>query len=83
MGALSWIGVGLVAGWIANKAVKGSSRGLVENLVIGVVGALVGGWLAGTFFNIPNAITGFNLNTIVVSSLGAIAVLLVARAIGN
>lgn len=83
MGALSWIGVGLVAGWIANKAVKGSSRGLVENLVIGVVGALVGGWLAGTFFNIPNAITGFNLNTIVVSSLGAIAVLLVARAIGS
>lgn len=83
MGALSWIGVGLVAGWIANKAVKGSSRGLVENLVIGVVGALVGGWLAGTFFNIPKAITGFNLNTIVVSSLGAIAVLLVARAIGN
>lgn len=83
MGALTWIGVGLVAGWIANKAVKGSSRGLVENLVIGVVGALVGGWLAGTFFNIPNAITGFNLNTIVVSSLGAIAVLLVARAIGN
>ncbi len=83
MGGLTWIGVGLVAGWIASKAVTRSSRGLLGNLIIGVIGAFVGGWLAGTFFDIPNAITGFNLTTIVVASLGAIAVLLVKKAIGN
>ena len=83
MGGLTWIIVGLIAGWLANKAVRRSSRGLLGNLILGVVGAFVGGWLAGTFFNIPDAITGFNLTTILIASLGAIAVLLVARALGN
>ena len=83
MGVFTWIIVGIIAGWFAHKAIKGSGRGLLGNLIIGVIGALVGGWLAGEFFNLPNAISGFNLTTIIVASLGAIVVLLVAKALGR
>ena len=79
MGILTWILVGIIAGWLAGVFMKGKGFGLIGNMVIGIIGALVGGWLAGTLFNIQNAITGFNLMTIVVSILGAIVVLYIVR----
>jgi uncharacterized membrane protein YeaQ/YmgE (transglycosylase-associated protein family) len=79
MGLLTWIVVGAIAGWLAGQVMKGSGFGLIGDIVIGVIGALVGGWLAGTFFNVPDAISGFNLTTIVVAFLGAVTVLFIAR----
>jgi len=79
MGLFTWIVVGAIAGWLANLIVKGSGAGLVGNIVLGVLGAMVGGWLAGAAFGIPRAITGFNLGTIFVAFLGAVIVLLVVR----
>lgn len=79
MGLLTWIVVGAIAGWLAGQVMKGSGFGLIGDIVIGVIGALVGGWLAGTFFNVPDAINGFNLTTIVVAFLGAVVVLFVVR----
>ena len=79
MGLLTWLVVGAIAGWLAGQVMKGSGFGLIGNIVIGVIGALVGGWLAGTFFNVPDAISGFNLITIVVAFLGAVVVLFIAR----
>ena len=79
MGLFTWIVVGAIAGWLANLIVKGSGAGLVGNIVLGVLGALVGGWLAGAIFSIPQAVTGFNLGTIFVAFLGAVIVLLVVR----
>ena len=79
MGLLTWIVVGAIAGWAAGKAVKGSGLGLIGDIVLGVVGALVGGWLAGRFFNVHNPISGFNLTTLVVAFLGAVIVLLGIR----
>ncbi len=79
MGIISWLLVGIVAGWLAGLIMKGRGFGLVGNIVIGVVGALVGGWLAGALFNIHQPITGFNLSTIVVAFLGAVIVLYIAR----
>lgn len=79
MGLLTWIVVGAIAGWLAGKVMKGSGLGLIGDIVIGVIGALVGGWLAGTFFNVPNAISGFNLTTIVIAFLGAVVVLFIVR----
>lgn len=81
MGFLTWIIVGVIVGWLAGMVVKGRGFGLIGNIVIGVIGALVGGWLAGALFNISNAISGFNLTTIVVAFLGAVLFLLVARLI--
>jgi uncharacterized membrane protein YeaQ/YmgE (transglycosylase-associated protein family) len=60
---------------------KGRGFGLVGNIVIGVIGASVGGWLAGTLLNITNAITGFNLQTILVAFIGSVIVLYVGKLI--
>ena len=81
MGLLTWIVVGAIAGWLAGKVMKGSGFGLIGDIVVGVVGALVGGWLAGALFKVPNAINGFNLTTILVAFLGAVVVLFVIRLI--
>lgn len=81
MGLLTWLIVGILAGWLAGLVMKGRGFGLLGNIVIGIVGALVGGWLAGALFNIHNAVSGFNLTTIIVSFLGAVIVLYVARLI--
>ena len=81
MGLLAWLVVGLIAGWLAGQVMKGSGFGLLGDIVIGVIGALVGGWLASTFLNIPDPINGINVTTIVVAFVGAVVVLLVARLI--
>ena len=77
MGILSWLVVGAIAGWVAGKLMRGGGFGLIGNIIIGIIGAVVGGWLAGLLFNDPNAISGFNLTTIIVAILGAVAVLFV------
>jgi uncharacterized membrane protein YeaQ/YmgE (transglycosylase-associated protein family) len=79
MGLLTWIVVGAIAGWLAGAVMGGAGFGLIGDIVIGVIGALVGGWLASTLFHMPGAISGFNLQTIVVAFLGAVVVLFVAR----
>ncbi len=79
MGLITWILVGIIAGWMAGFTMKGRGFGCFGNIVIGIVGALVGGWLAGALFNIQHPITGLNLNTIIVAFLGAVVVLYIAR----
>jgi uncharacterized membrane protein YeaQ/YmgE (transglycosylase-associated protein family) len=73
MSLIGWIILGLLAGWIASKVWRGSGSGLIMNLVLGVVGAFVGGFL----FNLLGGagVTGFNLWSLVVATLGAIVVL--------
>ncbi|MGV9009253.1 GlsB/YeaQ/YmgE family stress response membrane protein [Brevundimonas sp.] len=68
MGILGWIIIGVVAGWLAEK-VMGRSHGLITNLIVGVVGALLGGWIGGTLFNI--GLEGFSWQTLLVAFLGA------------
>lgn len=81
LGLLTWIIVGLIAGWLAGRVMKGKGFGLIGNLILGIVGALVGGWLAGTVFNIANAISGLNLTTLLVAFLGSVVVLFITRLI--
>jgi uncharacterized membrane protein YeaQ/YmgE (transglycosylase-associated protein family) len=75
MGLLTWIVVGAIAGWLAGQFMKGSGFGLIGNIVIGVLGALVGGWLASTLLKVPDPISGFNLPTLIIAFVGAIVVL--------
>jgi uncharacterized membrane protein YeaQ/YmgE (transglycosylase-associated protein family) len=79
MGFLTWIIVGAIVGWLAGIVVKGRGFGLIGNIVIGVIGALIGGWLAGALFNISDPISGFNLATIFIALLGAVLLLFIAR----
>jgi len=79
MGLLSWILVGAIAGWLAGNLVKGRGFGCLGDIIIGVIGALVGGFLASRLFNMPDAVNGFNLGSIVVAFLGAIVVIVIVR----
>lgn len=79
MGLLAWIFVGGIAGWLAGLVTKGKGFGLIGNVVVGIIGALVGGWLASAVLNIRAPLTGFNLTTLVTAFLGAVVVLYVAK----
>ncbi len=81
MGLLAWIIIGLIAGWLAGMVMKGSGYGLVGNIVLGIVGAVLGGFLAAAVFGIPDAINGVNPTSIIVAFLGAVVLIWVIRAL--
>lgn len=84
MGILSWIIVGLIAGWLAGVVMKGGAGyGIIGDIILGIVGALVGGFLAGALFNIPDPISGIDLTTIIVAFLGAVIVVAIVRALSG
>lgn len=83
MGILAWIVVGLIAGWLASQVMKGRGSGLVGDLVLGIVGALLGGLVASTLLNMPNAVNGINVNSILVAFLGAVILIAILRAISG
>jgi uncharacterized membrane protein YeaQ/YmgE (transglycosylase-associated protein family) len=75
MSIIAWIILGLIAGFIASKIVNKSGEGLIRDILLGVVGALVGGWLFRAFG--MHGVTGLNLYSLVVAVAGAIVFLLV------
>jgi uncharacterized membrane protein YeaQ/YmgE (transglycosylase-associated protein family) len=79
MGIISWIILGLIAGFIGSKIVDSQGQGLWLNIVLGIVGALVGGFL----FNALGAggVTGLNIYSMIVAIVGSIVVLLIYNAI--
>ena len=81
MGLLSWIIVGLIAGWLANQVMRGGRGTVVTDIIVGIVGGLVGGFLAASLFNVPNAVNGVNVGSIVVAFLGAIVAIWLIRAL--
>ena len=80
MGLLSWIVVGLIAGWLAGQVMSGGGFGLVGDIIVGVVGAVIGGFLATTLLKIPNPVDGINIPSIIVAFIGAVILLVVLRA---
>jgi uncharacterized membrane protein YeaQ/YmgE (transglycosylase-associated protein family) len=75
MGIIAWLVLGLIAGFIASKVVNKTGEGLIMDIVLGVVGAVVGGWL---FTRLGYAgVTGFNIYSMLVAVVGAILVLLI------
>ena len=73
MSILAWIVLGLIAGFIGSQIVKGQGQGVVGDIIVGVVGALVGGFL----FNLVGAtgVTGFNLWSLLVAVIGSVVLL--------
>lgn len=81
MGLLSWIIVGLIAGWLANQIMRKGRGNAVTDIVVGILGGLVGGFLAAELFGVPNAVNGINVGSILVAFLGAIVAIVVVRAL--
>jgi len=75
MGWIAWIAVGAIAGFLANRIV-GSRDGVLMMIVLGIVGGLLGGFVAANLLHV-GSVDGFNLESIVIATLGAAAVLLV------
>ena len=79
MSILAWVVLGLVAGFIASKIVNKSGEGVFLDIVLGIVGALVGGFIFQALGH--SGVTGINLYSIGVAVIGAVVVLLVYHAI--
>ncbi len=79
MSFIAWIVLGLIAGFIASKIVNKTGEGMLMDIVLGVVGAVVGGWLFHTF-GMPG-VTGLNLYSILVAVVGAAVLLIIYHAV--
>ena len=79
MSIIGWILLGLIAGFIASKIVNKSGEGFFLDIVLGIVGAIVGGFLFSAFG--ASGVTGFNLYSMIVAIIGAIIVLVIYHAV--
>ncbi|HXS29037.1 MAG TPA: GlsB/YeaQ/YmgE family stress response membrane protein [Steroidobacteraceae bacterium] len=79
MSIIAWIVLGLIAGFIASKIVNRRGEGVVLDILLGIVGALIGGWIFHVFG--AAGVTGLNLYSLLVAVLGAIVLLVLYHAI--
>jgi uncharacterized membrane protein YeaQ/YmgE (transglycosylase-associated protein family) len=81
MSILAWIVLGLIAGYVASSVVNKTGEGMILDIVLGIVGAVVGGLL----FSMLGAagITGFNIYSMFVAAIGAIVVLMIYHAVAR
>jgi uncharacterized membrane protein YeaQ/YmgE (transglycosylase-associated protein family) len=79
---IAWLILGAIAGYLAGFLVKGDEGlGVIGHIVLGIVGALVGGFLAGALFNSDPINGPFDLSSIVVATIGAVIVVVVVSAL--
>lgn len=76
MSIITWIVLGLIAGWLASL-IMGSREGILTDIVLGVVGAVIGGFIMSLFGN--DNVNGFNIYSIAVATLGAVVLIWLGR----
>ena len=81
MGIISWILLGLVAGFLAGQVMKGGGYGLIGDIVLGIIGAVVGGFLASNLLGLD--VNGFNITSILIAFVGACLVIGISRAVSG
>ena len=79
VGIIAWIVLGAIAGWITNL-IMGGKEGVIATILLGIVGAIVGGFVAGSVLKVAD-VTGVNIQSIVVAVIGAIIVVAVYRTV--
>ena len=79
MSILGWVILGLISGFIASKIVNKTGEGAVLDIVLGIAGAVVGGWIFSTMGSA--GVTGFNVYSMFVAVVGAIVVLVLYHAV--
>lgn len=73
MSVLAWIIIGLIAGWLAGEVMRGHGFGLLGNIVVGILGAVLGGWLFSLLG--IDGINGFSLGSLITAFLGSVVLL--------
>lgn len=82
MGVLTWIILGAIAGWIASIIMKtNESQGFLLNIVVGIVGAILGGFAFSIFG--ANGVTGFNIYSLLVAIVGAVILLWLVKQVSG
>jgi uncharacterized membrane protein YeaQ/YmgE (transglycosylase-associated protein family) len=79
MSILAWIVLGLIAGFIGSKIVNKSGEGVILDIILGIVGAVLGGWLFSRFG--AAGVTGLNLYSLLVAVVGSVMFLVIYHAI--
>jgi uncharacterized membrane protein YeaQ/YmgE (transglycosylase-associated protein family) len=79
MSIIAWIVLGLVAGFIASQIVNARGSGLLLDVALGIVGAIVGGWLFSLFG--AHEVTGLNLYSLIVAIVGSVVILVLYHAL--
>lgn len=79
MSIIAWIIFGLIAGFIASKIVNRTGEGVIFDVVLGIIGSIVGGYIFTFFGHMP--VTGFNLYSLIVAVIGSIVVLWIYHAL--
>ena len=79
MGIIAWLVLGLIAGFIASKIVNHTGSGVVVDILLGIVGAVVGGWLFNAVGH--SGVNGFNIYSMFVAVIGAVLVLVIYHAL--
>ena len=79
MSILAWIVLGLLSGFIGSKIVNKSGEGLILDILLGIVGAVIGGWLFNRFG--AAGVTGLNLYSLLVAVIGSVVFLVIYHAI--
>jgi uncharacterized membrane protein YeaQ/YmgE (transglycosylase-associated protein family) len=80
IGILVWVIVGAIAGFVASKVLTGKGMGLLWDIVVGILGAFLGGWLAG-LVGMPVATGTFTVGGLLAAFVGAVILLIVFRAL--
>src|SRR4051812_5661214 len=80
MNIISWLVLGLIAGFIASKLINKSGEGIVLDIILGIVGAFIGGFIVRTL-GIGGGVSGLNIPSLLVAVLGAVVLLLVYHAV--
>jgi len=81
MSILAWVILGLIAGFIASKLVNRSGEGFILDIILGIVGAVVGGYIFNTFGAV--GVTGLNIYSLIVAVIGAVVVLVIYHAVAG
>ncbi len=76
---LVWIIVGGIAGWLASLLVQGTGLGIVGDVIVGIVGAFIGGFVLSLLLPGTFGLTGFNLGSLIVAFIGAVILLFVVK----
>jgi uncharacterized membrane protein YeaQ/YmgE (transglycosylase-associated protein family) len=83
MGYITWIVVGLIAGFLAGQVMRGGGYGVIGDIIVGIIGGLLGGWVGTTLLHINAGVSGINLESILVAFAGAVLLILVLRMVGG
>lgn len=81
MGIIIWLLLGAVAGWIAGQVFKGGGFGLIGNIIVGIVGSFLGGWLAGVLGISGASGLDFSIPGLITAVLGAVVLLFIVSLI--